>query len=217
MIVEFKSEEQFQNGLPDLLAGKTLVRHGSQPVGQDRQDVGLDEGHLQIGLVQLSHDHTQHGNLLGGWHLGLVEFSIFSGRQSHVCDHLGNGVVVVIDEVNVLTSASASVFGLLLLKHDIKVAQITGLTGTRICHAFVIGRVCGNGFGILTLTFLFFRLLTFFSFFDSGLFVSVVFVFVVAVAECGSDSFSGRAGLDSGSRVGAAADGVGSGTVSTSH
>lgn len=49
-----------------LEAGQGLVRHGRQPVCHHGEHVGLDEGHLEVDLVELGHHVPEHTDLPGG-------------------------------------------------------------------------------------------------------------------------------------------------------
>ena len=58
-----------------------LVRHGSQPVGKDAQDVGLHERHLEVGLVKLGHHNRKHGDLLGSWKLLEIQVAVLPKKD----------------------------------------------------------------------------------------------------------------------------------------
>ena len=76
--------------------------HGGEPVGHDGEDVGLDEGPLQVHLGEGGDDGRQHGELPHcGGATGQGELPVLPGSLAHVGDQAGDGVVVVVDNLDI--------------------------------------------------------------------------------------------------------------------
>ena len=55
LVINLEAGEETKNLLPNFDRGQTFVGHWRQPIGQDGEDVGLHESHLQVGFTKLGH------------------------------------------------------------------------------------------------------------------------------------------------------------------